>query len=435
MFLSIIIHKRYLYALFLWLFTFYVPCFNGTALADKDSQTFFEEAETLFNAGDPHSALEEYKEILSTDPSFVKAYPGIIQCYNSLGDPQGALKFMESLFLEYPEKGEISYGLGYSLYNLQRYDEALTSFKKAIELNQNIAAAWNNCGAIYHFINKDYRKARYYYEKALEISKKSGDDWVLKKAGENMSNLPELVELKPITEKMTLEAFINRFISHAENNNYKEIRELVMGQKENSRKAMEWFIGEAAGSFAEGRLEDEKTLILLSDILQDEYSISFRSSYPNDLLRKYNKLSGNEKKKIVEGETLLKTGAAKEQDGKYLEAGIDYQEALSCFASIEDKGRQGLAFLYLGDVNRKLKDFSLACDMYNRGISFFIETGEMERRAYALSSLGETCYMMGKYPEGIDYMNQSLEIYNLLEDREAVTRVQSNLELMKTRRQ
>jgi tetratricopeptide (TPR) repeat protein len=432
-YLSNIRLRKLLYLLFLLSLIFLIPIYSSAAGAAKDTNTLFQEAEQLFQAGDLHAALEKYKALISVDPSFIKGYRGVIQCYSSLGDPQGALKYMESLFLEYPEKGEVSYGLGYSLYNLERFDDALTYFKKAIELNSDIAAAWNNCGAVYHFIIKDYRRARYYYEKAVEIGEKSGDDWVIKTARENMANLPEPENLKPVKEKMTLEDFINRFISFADNNKNKEIQELVLGQKDNSRKAMEWLIGKAARSYDEGNLQDENTLILLADILQDEYSIGFKSNDLHDLLKTYNNLSGNEKKKRVEGEGMLEDGSAKEQAGKYPEAVAKYQEALNCFAGINDKAGQGLALLYLGDVNRKQKNYSLACDMYNKGLSFFNETGETERKAYTLSSLGETCFMLGRRSEAIDYLNESLEIYGLLQDQEAVTKVRSNLEMIKSK--
>jgi tetratricopeptide (TPR) repeat protein len=414
---------------------FFFLFFSKAAWADNDSNTLFQEAEKLYQAGEYRSALEKYKGIILVDPSFIKGYRGITQCYFSLGDPQGALKFMESLFLEHPENGGVLYGLGYSLYDLGRYDDALAYFKKAIELNRNIAAAWNNCGVIYHFISKDYRRARYYYEQAIAISEKSGEDWVLKRSKENMANLPEPEMLKAITEEMTLEDFINRFIACAESDSCKEIPELVLGQKEKSRKAMEWLIGKAARSYAEGNLEDEKILIALAEILQDEYSISFKSPELHDLFKRYTGLSGNDKKKKVEGEDLLEQGLAKEQDGRYAEAAADYQEALNCFAAVNDRSGQGLAFLYLGDAHRKLKDYPIACDFYKKALPFFDETGEGERKAHALSSLGETCYVMGKYSEGIEYMNQSLEIYGLLQDQDAVKRLRANLELIKGKSQ
>ena len=422
---------KYIAPLLLLSFVFIIHYCGDEAWAMKDAQKFYEEAEKLFEAGEFQNALEKYKELISIYPSFIGGYRGINKCYNSLEDPQAALMFMESLFLEYPEKGEVSYGLGYSLYSLGKFDDALTYFKKAIELNKEIAAAWNNCAVIYHYVLNDFRRARYYYEKAIEISKRTGDDWVLNTANENIANLPDSIGLKPVTKKMTSEDFINIFISYAETNKYKEIQELVLGQKKNSEEAMEWLIGKATRANVEGHIQDEKTLILLAEILQDEYTISFKTSDLNDLLKKYKSLSSIEKKEIAVGEKLLEDGSAMEKEGEYIEARSRYETALNCFESINDKNRQGVALLYIGDINRKLKDYLLAYDMYNKGLACFIETVEIEKKAYALLSLGEICFMLGKHSEAIDYLNRSLEIYDSLQDQEAIERIQSNLEKIK----
>jgi tetratricopeptide (TPR) repeat protein len=267
-----------------------------------NTQKLFEEAEQLDHSGDFQSALEKYKEIISLDPSFTGAYRGVNKCYTALDDPKGALMYMESLFLEYPERGEVSYGLGYSLYNSGKYDEALRYFKKAIELNSNIAAAWNNCAVVYHFIVKDFRKAGYYYEKAIEISKITGDDFVLNVAQKNIANIPEHDEIEPLTEKISLQDFINQFISFAENNKHKEMTKLIAGQKENSKNAMDWYIGKALQAYSSGNFEDEKTLILLADILQEEYSIIFREPDLFDLFIKYKNLSNREKKNLFKNQ-------------------------------------------------------------------------------------------------------------------------------------
>jgi hypothetical protein len=43
--------------------------------------------------------------------------------------------------------------------------------------------------------------------------------------------------------------------------------------------------------------------------------------------------------------------------------------------------------------------------------------------------------MMGKHSEAIDYLNQSLEIYGLLQDQDAAAKVKSNLEMIKAKQQ
>lgn len=425
---------KYYSILLLFLFVssnFYHP--NEIRALDN-TRKLFEEAEQLYDAGDFQTALEKYKELISLDLSFVGGYRGVNRCYTALEDPKGALIYMESLFLEFPEKGEVSYGLGYSLYNLGKYDEALRYFKKSIELNSNIAAAWNNCAVVYHFIVKDYRRARYYYGQAIKKSKITGDDSVLKVARENISNLPDPVEKKPLTEQYTLQDFINKFISHAENKNHEAIEKLIQGQKENSENAMEWLIGKALRAYSNDNLEDEKTLILLADILQEEYSISFRDSDLFDLFIKYKNLPAMEKKITAQGEDMLEAGSEMEAEGRYQDAMIKYEAALNCFENIRDKKKQGLTFIYIGDVHRKLKNYKLALETYNKALSCFDYEKDKEKSAYTLLSSGEISLMLRKYSEAENYFNRALDIYSSLDDEKTVEKIQRNLKLLATRK-
>jgi len=147
----------------------------------------------------------------------------------------------------------------------------------------------------------------------------------------------------------------------------------------------------------------------------------------------YNSLSDEKKKKIVEGEELLEEGLKKEREGMHGEAQGYYKEALLCFETINDKSRAGLALLYLGDIYRKMKIYSLAREAYTSGLTHFIETGEEERKASILSSLGITCFLLGEHSDALDFHNRSLTIYRLLKDEEAEKKVKRNIELIKTK--
>ncbi len=420
----------YHFILFLFFFLASNLYYPDQIWAKDNSQKIFEEAEQLYQTGNYRTALEKYKELISLKPSFIEGYRGINRCYNALDDQKGALMFMESLFLEYPERGEVSYGLGFSLYNLGKYDDSLIYFKKAIELNRDIAAAWNNCAVVYHFIIKDFRKARYYYEKALEKSKITGDDFTLKVARENIANLPEPAEIKPFTEKYTLQDFINKFISFTENADQIELAGLIAGQKENSKNMMEWLIGEAMRAYSNGNIDNEKTLIQLADILQEEYSINFGNSDLFDIYVKYKNLTDMEKKETLQGEDMLESGAEMEAEGKYQDALDKYGEALSCFEKIGDKKRKSIALVYLGDVHRKMKNYEPALDSYNKALSYFDQNKEMERTAYTLLSMGEISLMLGKYSEAKNYFGSAIDIYSSLNDIKTIDKIQKNLKLI-----
>ncbi len=401
--------------------------------AKEDLRAIFQKAESLFKKKKFSEALSLYERVISNDPSFIKGYRGIIKCYTALGDPQGAAIFIESIFLENPESAEVCYGLGYSLYNLKKYNDAKVYFEKAIKLNPDLAEAWNNCAAIYHFVLHDYERARSYYEKAISISRRTENNWVLGIAKKNLAHLPPKEVLQPIKDKLTIEEFINRFISSVEKNDKKKIKQLVLGQKENSKQAMDWLLKEAMRAFAENKKEDEKTAILLAKLLDKEYRNSFKSNLLKSKLDTYRNLSDEKKKLLIKGETWLNEGLIKEKNKRYSEALNSYKKALSSFKDINDKSKIGLTYVYIGDVYLKMKEYALAREVYQSGLSLFIETKEEKRKALVLSSMGRACFLSGDYKEALDFLKQSLEAYRLLKDDDSEKKVKQNIELVMTK--
>lgn len=417
---------------FLFIFAIAVlnPTYSNRLHAKDVSKADFQKAESLFKQKRFSEALSLYENIISADPSFISGYRRVVNCYTALGDPQGAVIFIESIFLEHPENAEVCYGLGYSLYNIKRYDDAKNYFEKAIQINPDLAEAWNNCAAIYHFVLQDYERARKYYNTAISISSRTGNDRVLKIAKKNQANLPKKEVLQPVTEQLTLEAFLNRFISSVDEGDEKGIRQLVLGQKENSEQALEWLIREAMGNFYQGKTEDEKATLLLAELLEKEYRSSFNSDGLKRQLDAYRKLSDKEKTIRIAGEALLNEGMIKEKNGGYPEALINYKEAVVSFERINDKTSAGLAYIYVGDVQRKMKNYALAHQAYLNGLACFNDTGEDKRKALVLSLLGRTSYLSGEYPEALGFLKQSLEIYRLLKDEPSEKKVQRSIELV-----
>jgi tetratricopeptide (TPR) repeat protein len=418
--------------IFLLLFALTVlnPSNRNNLYAEEDVKAIFQKAESLFNNKKFSEALSIYEDIISKDPSFIRGYRGIIECYVALGDAQGAVVFIESLFLENPESAEICYSLGYALYYTKKYNEAKIYFDRAIRLNPDLAAAWNNLAAIYHFISHEYENARAYYEKAIEISMRTGNDWVLKIAQENLKHLPKKEVLQPIKEQLTLEEFINRFISFVNKDDEKEIKQLVLGQKENCEHGMEWFIRLAMQAFAEGKKEDEKTAILLARLLEKEYRNSFKSNLLKRKFEIYNSLSDEKKNILIKGESLFNDGLINEKNGEYTEAINNYKEALLSFNNIKDKSRVGLTHLYLGDVYCKMKIYESARKEYHNGLSIFVETGEEGKKALVLSSLGRTCFLSGDYTIALQFLKHSLELFRMLKDETSAKKVYHNIELV-----
>ena len=250
--------------------------YGNADAADKSKAALANAEELLQNKKYPE-AVASYEEILSRDPSVVTAYPGLIKSYAGLGDIEGGTAFIESLYLEDPENAGINYGMGYALYQQKAYDAAAGYFDRALQLDPKMAEAWNNRAVIFHFVERDYEKARQHYQKAIALGEKSGNQRVVDIARKNLNHLPKKKKVIPVTETLTLEAYLNRFVSLVEEGDKAKLQGLVLGQKDNSIKAMDWLMEQAGKANAQGDKKSEKTALTLGKILSSQYAICFES--------------------------------------------------------------------------------------------------------------------------------------------------------------
>jgi curved DNA-binding protein CbpA len=65
---------------------------------------------------------------------------------------------------------------GGALYFLEKYDEAIKCYDKAIEIDPNNSVVWNNKGLALSFLEK-YDEAIKCYDKAIEIDPNDADVW------------------------------------------------------------------------------------------------------------------------------------------------------------------------------------------------------------------------------------------------------------------
>ncbi len=404
-----------------------------TPFAAQDSKAVLQQAEDLFVKEKYTTALDLYEKVISLDPTCLRGYRGIVRSYSALGDPQGGVVHMESLYLETPDKAEVCYGLGYSLYSVARYDDARRYFEKALRLNDRLAEAWNNIAVIYHFALRDYDKARHYYNKAISTSKKTANTWVLEIAKKNLANLPTAEELTLATTQLTLEEFINTFLFKVEADDERAISFLVAGHREHCRTALDWLIGEAMRASAAGRRDSEQKTILLARVLEKHYRAGFGDFALQARLAAYAGLDDEKKKKIVEGEDLLNAGMTHQQQGLYARAQTNYKQARACFERISDKARAGTALLYLGDAYRLTSHNRLAREAYSDALTLFITTRQEDQKALALSSLGVTSSLLGQQADALDFFTRSLKIYQKLRDDDSARKVKQNIEIVKAK--
>jgi tetratricopeptide (TPR) repeat protein len=321
--------------------------------------------------------------------------------------------------------------MGYSLFHLQKYDDAAKFFDKAIQMDQNLAEAWNNRAAIYQFVDQDFDSARHYYQKAIDLSRQTGNRRVLDIARKNLASLPKKEALNPVTEILTLEVFINRFVDAVDQNEVKQMKELVLGQRANCEKTMQWLLENAMRANARRAKEDEDSAVLMGELLANLYEESFKSSLLKDRLQSYINLPDEKKQLLVKGENLLKEGDLEQKSNRYYLARQKYQEALLCFKEIHDQRRTGIAYTYLGDLLVQMKDWQSAREAYQQSLPLFSTSEDRERKAAVLYTLGKICYNLEKYTPALDYLNKSLEIYREINNPTALQKVEKNIELLK----
>ena len=118
--------------------------------------------------------------------------------------------------------------LGIVLFNLYRFDEAKKNYKKAIELKPDYANAYNNLGIIFNK-NFDHQKAIDYFKKAIEIDSKCIEAFCnlvnsylyLEKYDKAIEKYSQVLELNPkhIAAQATIISILDFFIPDNKNKN------------------------------------------------------------------------------------------------------------------------------------------------------------------------------------------------------------------------
>ncbi len=342
-------------------FALILLCPAAPATAQEAPQALFQNAEALYKEKKHAEALALYQKAIAADGSLSQAYRGAVLCYGALGNPQGAVKYFDSLFLDRKDSAELEYGMGCALYGMQKYEDAAKYFDKAIKMKPDLAAAWNNRGSIYHFVARDYARARQYYERAIETGTRTGSAAVVSIARENLANLPREEDLKP----MSLEDFLNAFIARADESDAAGVRWLVQGQKANCDPALDWLLDQSLQA-SSGSPDAEKTTLALATLLAAEYSGVHRSDSLKKKLAAYAGLSPERKKKLLEAGRMLALGLEQEQKSSFSEAARSYASAAGAYGAAGETAKKGLAQLYQGDALRREKKIRRSPNLLRR---------------------------------------------------------------------
>lgn len=135
---------------------------------------FFNEVGYIYDElKDTETAIKYYEKSIKINPKHYHSYINLIICLNKIKKSEEALKYITKTNQKFPENKdcELLFQKGITLQNLEKYDDAVTSYNKSLELKPD-AQSYNNIGVCCYNLD-DFNKAIENYEKALELDKKN----------------------------------------------------------------------------------------------------------------------------------------------------------------------------------------------------------------------------------------------------------------------
>ena len=150
-----------------------------------------------YNTKQYDEALENVKTIIEFDPGNINANAYLVELYEIKGDPERALESISSLVTKEPTNKFYRAQYGDMLYKLEKYDEAIVQYEKAMEIDTNFYDVSRNLGSAYK-------------NKAVEIQRKQID-----RSENDPKYKPQKAEYEPFLVKSE-----KAFLTAIENSKY-----------------------------------------------------------------------------------------------------------------------------------------------------------------------------------------------------------------------
>jgi tetratricopeptide (TPR) repeat protein len=118
-----------------------------------------------------HAAVA-WKKSEAIEPLDPKLQFSLSMAYIRISKPDWARPVLQSLAASNPKEALYPYWLGRLSYDSHQYDDAIRDFKLAIELNPQMARAYDNLGLCYYYENQN-DLAIENYKKAIQLDRES----------------------------------------------------------------------------------------------------------------------------------------------------------------------------------------------------------------------------------------------------------------------
>jgi len=182
-------------------------------------------ASRLANDGLIDKAIDEFKEVLKSNPRNVLTYTNLAQCYSGLRNYDEAIRHYEIAASFKPADAKIFNDIGSCYVKKMDLDKAIDQLDKAIELDAELTEAYYNRGLAYRKLgNREHAIAD--YDKAIELDSEYAEAYSNRGVayGESgnyqraMQDYDKAIELKPRSATV----YYNRGIAYQSSGNHQQ---------------------------------------------------------------------------------------------------------------------------------------------------------------------------------------------------------------------
>jgi tetratricopeptide (TPR) repeat protein len=144
-----------------------------TALPQGNTPDYFADGKKAADARNFTLAVENYKKAIAQKPDHGEAWYEMGWCYNELNNFTEAGKALDNAKLYLKDQPKVYFESGYTNQSLGKIEEAISDFRKCVEVNASYASAYRYLAAIYQDSKKDYKTAADYYNQYINYSRES----------------------------------------------------------------------------------------------------------------------------------------------------------------------------------------------------------------------------------------------------------------------
>ncbi len=137
-----------------------------TTAQSQTAESYYDNGKTLESDGKYEEAVTAFKKAISLNANYTDALYELGWCYNELAQYSDAVTPLKKANQLSP-KASVYLELGYAQQYSGNTEDAIASYKKAVQLNNEYALAYKYLGNVYLNSKYEYTTARDYYKKYL----------------------------------------------------------------------------------------------------------------------------------------------------------------------------------------------------------------------------------------------------------------------------